>query len=90
MTEAKGLGGRRRSTNLGTEANPRHAQQGTPEYLDGTLEAMRTSGDPVRSGIARKLQDARAGIGGFKVVYLEVATKQKAGGLGFTVTYWIE
>lgn len=69
---------------------PSHAQQGSEEYLDGTLKVMLDSGDPVRSAIAMKLLDAKEGVNGFKLVYLEVATKRKAGGLGFTVTHFIE
>lgn len=92
VSEAKGLKGARRSRNLApVGAAAEHAQQGSEKYLDGTLKVMRDSGDPVRRDIATKLIKAREGMDGFKVVYMEVATRKRAGGnLGFTISHFIE
>lgn len=90
VPEAKGLEGRRRTRNLGTAKDPIHAQQGSVEYLKGTIDVMIESNDPVRRDIALKLKDALDGKDGFKLIYMEVATKKKVGGLGFTITHFIE
>lgn len=91
VVEAKGLNGARRTRNVNPDltAAPIHAQQGSADYLNGTIDAMINAGG-VRAEIATKLRDARNGVGGFRLAYLEVATTKGPAGPYFRVTHWIE
>ncbi len=91
VVEAKGSSSSRQTRNIplaGGGVTP--AQQGSASYLDDVLNTMAASRD-ARAPIATELVDARNGIGGWRVVYLEVKTKLEQGSpLEFLVSIFIQ
>ncbi len=73
VVEAKGLGGRRRTRNAGTKADPIHLQQGSRPYFNDILKTMKV-GTSEQKRIAEELEVALLTSG--KVTYMEVATKK--------------
>jgi hypothetical protein len=92
VVEAKGITNQRRARNVAPVGEAKQfAEQGSKEYLDGTLLAMKNSGDSVRESWAKKPEDARDGVAGMKLIYLEVGTKKKGRkGPYYKVTYFRE